>query len=156
MARPKITRLVNSTPQVDYFKPRGLPLRGLDEVSLAVEELEAMRLVDVEGLSQTDAAEQMGVSRSTYARVLKAGRRKVTDALVNGKAMQIEGGVFELVHRRFNCGSCGKQWREGFGNGRPKACPGCGDQDFTRVDDDKSAQVGKIEHAGEGAPDVLD
>ena len=140
MARPKITRKVSTPPVVDYFKPRGIPLRELEEVLLAVEELEALRLADLEGLNQVDAADNMGVSRATFARILRGARGKVADALVCGKAVLIEGGEFELVSRKFFCRSCKKTWTESFGTGRPKACPACARANITRSDNGNRTQ----------------
>ena len=77
-----------------YFKPRGVPLMALEEVTLAFEELEALRLAHQEGLYQQDAAERMGISRATFGRVLDAAHRKVTQALVGGLALRIEGGSY--------------------------------------------------------------
>ena len=79
-----------------YFKPRGVPLMDLAEVTLAFEELEALRLAHQEGLYQQDAAERMGVSRATFGRVLDAAHRKVTEALVGGLALRIEGGTYSV------------------------------------------------------------
>ena len=79
-------------PGVAYFKPRGVPLRVLDEVVLGLDEVEALRLADFEGLSHEETGERMQVSRQTVGRILEAGRRKVADALVHGKALRIEGG----------------------------------------------------------------
>jgi predicted DNA-binding protein (UPF0251 family) len=86
-------------PAVTYYKPRGVPLRTLEQVGLTVDELEAIRLADLEGLYQEAAAEKMNVSRQTFGRILEAAHRKVADALVNGKALSIEGGPIEIVGR---------------------------------------------------------
>ncbi len=83
-------------PSVNYFKPRGIPLVDLEEASLAVEELEAIRLCDLEGLSISDAAEKMGVSRHTLGRVLGNARHTVAEALCMGQALRIEGGVYAV------------------------------------------------------------
>jgi predicted DNA-binding protein (UPF0251 family) len=83
-------------PGVTYFKPAGIPLRSLEEVRLSVEEVEAVRLKDVEGLEQEQGAEKMNVSRPTFQRVLASARQKIADALLNGKAIRIEGGNFEI------------------------------------------------------------
>jgi predicted DNA-binding protein (UPF0251 family) len=74
-----------------------VPLRALEQVGLTVDELEAIRLADLEGLYQEAAAEQMNVSRQTFGRILEAAHRKVADALVNGKALSIEGGPIEVA-----------------------------------------------------------
>jgi len=84
-------------PGVNYFKPRAVPMSVLEEVTLSVEELEALRLAHLEGLYQQDAAERMGVSRATFGRVLDAAHRTVTRALVEGCALRIEGGSFRLI-----------------------------------------------------------
>lgn len=75
-----------------FFKPQGVPLSMLEEVVLTDDELEAVRLADVEGLYQEQAAEQMAVSRQTFGRILESAHTKIGDALVNGKALCIEGG----------------------------------------------------------------
>jgi predicted DNA-binding protein (UPF0251 family) len=84
-------------PEATYFKPAGVPLRLLDEVILSVEEAEAIRLKDLEGLAQAPSAEKMNISRPTFQRVLASARRKIADALLNGKAVRIEGGNFEVA-----------------------------------------------------------
>ena len=89
-----ISRRVFFEPNVTYFKPAGIPLAGLGEVILSVEELEALRLKDVDGLSQSKAAEKMGISQPTFFRVLSTARKKVADGVVNGKAIRIEGGNY--------------------------------------------------------------
>ena len=97
MPRPRQCRRVGQLPQATYYKPRGVPLRTLEQVGLTVDELEAIRLADLEGLYQEAAAEQMNVSRQTFGRILEAAHRKVADALVNGKALSIEGGPIEVA-----------------------------------------------------------
>ncbi len=92
--RPRCLRNVSEIPGVNYFKPRGIPLRNLETVILTVEELEAIRLVDWTGLEHEEAAEKMNVSRKTLWRDLKSARKKVSDALINGKAIEIKGGNF--------------------------------------------------------------
>lgn len=92
MVRPTIKRRIREIPNVRYFKPPGIPLRELAEVVIAEDFLEAIRLVDFEGLYQDAAAEKMGVSRPTISRILALGRKAIADALVNGKAIRIESG----------------------------------------------------------------
>jgi uncharacterized protein len=92
--RPKCPRRVEQTPDVTYFKPRGVPLSDLEVVSLTVEELEALRLVDIEGLRQEDAAARVGISRRAFWEDLKAARMKVALALSTGKAIEIKGGNY--------------------------------------------------------------
>lgn len=90
MARPLKQRCINCVPAAGYFKPVGVPLRELTEVVLSIDELEAMRLTDLEGLYQSDAADRMGVSRQTIGNTLSSAHRKLADALINGKALRIE------------------------------------------------------------------
>ncbi len=90
MSRPKKCRCVCCKLESDYFKPRGIPLSGLDEVNLEIDELEALRLADYEGLYQQEAAKRMNVSRATFGRIVEAAHRKVADAILHGKALKIE------------------------------------------------------------------
>jgi len=92
MARPHCCRRIGFLPEVRYFKPVGVRLRGLEEVILTLDELEALRLADLEGCYQEEAAGRMGISRPTFSRIVENARRKVADALVNGKALRMEGG----------------------------------------------------------------
>lgn len=91
--------MVGCHPKNNYYKPRGVPLAFLEDVVLAVDEYEGMRLADLEGLYQEDAAAKMGVSRQTFGRIIESAHRKVADALVNGKALRIEGGDFALPEK---------------------------------------------------------
>jgi len=92
--RPKSPRRVECSPEVLYFKPRGVPLSELETVALAVEELEALRLVDLEGLLQEEAAFRMGISRRAFWDDLQSAREKVALALTTGKAIEISGGSY--------------------------------------------------------------
>jgi len=115
-------------PQVTHFKPVGVPARLLERVALSVEELEAIRLKDMKGLQQEECAERMRISRPTFHRVLESARQKVADALINGKAVRIEGGNFALASQRFRCRQDGHEWRvpfEAVASGLPLACPRC-------------------------------
>jgi len=127
MGRLPKWRRVAFMPSVTYFKPAGIPARGLEEVCLSVEEAEAIRLKDAEGLEQEACAERMCISRPTFHRVLGAARQKVADALLNGKAIRIEGGNFEMAVRRFRCIN-GHEWDvpfESMTTVPPTFCPVC-------------------------------
>ena len=100
MPRPPKCRRVAFLPNATYLKPAGIPLRLLDEVRLSVEEAEAIRLKDLEGLEQEQGAERMNISRPTFQRVLASARQKIADALLNGKAIRIEGGNFEIASQK--------------------------------------------------------
>ena len=142
MSRPIKCRRVSEMPLATYFKPAGIPLRLLEEVTLAVEEAEAIRLKDLLGLEQQEAAEKMAISRPTFHRILRSAHHKVATALVNGQALRIEGGNFAMPSQLFRCEPHGHEWlvpfeaavREGF-----IACPTC-----------KSTQVLPIPPRGPG------
>lgn len=83
-------------PGTTYFKPAGIPMRMLEDVHLTVDEVEALRLKEIEELDQETGAERMGISRPTFQRILASARKKMADAVLNGKAIKIEGGIFEI------------------------------------------------------------
>ena len=89
MARPKRRKRIKFDPEVTYFKPRGVPMRDLEEVSLTEEEMEAIRLKNTKDLTQTEAAERMNTSQSTFQRILSSSHKKIAKALVEGKAIKI-------------------------------------------------------------------
>ena len=89
MPRPKLNRCINFDPKVTYFKPQGVPMRHLDIVELSMEEIEALRLKNVEQLDQGECASKMNTSQSTFQRILSSAYSKVTRALVDGKAIKI-------------------------------------------------------------------
>lgn len=93
MPRPCRRRRIRCNPDTNYFKPRGIPLNMLEEVNLALDELEAVRLADLEGLYQEDAAKKMNISRQTFGNIINSAHKKIADALLNAKALKIEGGT---------------------------------------------------------------
>jgi len=97
MARPCRCRRIRCKPDTDYFKPRGIPLDVLEEIKLTLDELEAVRLADLAGLYQEDAAKKMNISRQTFGNIIKSARKKIADAILNAKALRIEGGIVERV-----------------------------------------------------------
>jgi len=96
MPRPFKCRRLGFKPGITYFKPAGIPMRFLQEIRLSLDEVEALRLKELEGLNQLQAATQMNVSRPTFQRILASARRKTADALLNGRAMRLEGGNWIL------------------------------------------------------------
>lgn len=119
---------VEFLPPATYYKPAGVPLRELEEVSISVEEFEALRLKDLEGLEQVQCAERMGVARTTFQRILYAARTKIAEALVEGKAIRIEGGRYVLLpERKYRCVECGYEFEKPRdGHNGIVVCPGCG------------------------------
>ena len=92
MVRPRLCRRIKFNPEVNYFEPQGIPVRCLEVVQMSLEEMEALRLKNLEGLEQTQAAQKMNTSQSTFARILASAHQKIADALINGKAIRIEQG----------------------------------------------------------------
>ena len=138
MARPKNCRRVGFMPGINYFKPRGIPLSMLEEVILTVDEFEAIRLADLDGLYQEKAAEKMKVSRQTFGRIIASAHKKVAEALVQGKALKIEGGEFEMAStRKFRCSDCQHSWELPYGTGRPEGCPSCRSGNIHRAEKDR-------------------
>ena len=97
MPRPCRCMRIRCNPDTNYFKPRGIPLNSLEEINLALDELEAVRLADLEGLYQEDAAKKMNISRQTFGNIIKSAHKKIADALLNAKALKIEGGKVQKV-----------------------------------------------------------
>ena len=148
MTRPRIIRCVNFEPEVTYFKPQGVPLSSLEEIDLTIDELEATRLKNYKGLEQTECAKRMKISQSTFQRILTSANKKIADALVNGKAIKIEGGVIKMNEkkpalnsnqevRKFKCEECKNEWEEPFGTGKrgiEMSCPKCEGKLVHRID----------------------
>jgi predicted DNA-binding protein (UPF0251 family) len=96
MPRPKQCRRVGGGPDKNYFKPRGIPASLLEEVVLTLDEFEAIRLADLEGMYQEDGAKKMNISRQTFGRIIDSAHRKIADVLLNAKALKIEGGEVDI------------------------------------------------------------
>jgi predicted DNA-binding protein (UPF0251 family) len=135
MSRPFKCRRVCFLPGITYFKPAGIPLRMLTENQLTVEEMEAIRIRDLEHLEQEECAQKMDISRPTFQRVLTSARRKIADSLVAGKALRIEGGNFELAFSRFRCLN-GHVWDMPLAKtagSASESCPVCHTPDFNSI-----------------------
>ena len=96
MPRPRRCRRISFLPNVNYFKPSGIQLVDLEENQIKMEELEAIRLKDLLGMPQEECSERMNISQPTFHRLIISARRKITDSIVNGKAIKIEGGNYEV------------------------------------------------------------
>jgi predicted DNA-binding protein (UPF0251 family) len=138
MPRPQNCRRIAFLPDVTVFKPAGIPGRTLPGIVLSLDELEAIRLADLEGLYQEEAASRMEVSRQTFGNIISSAHAKLADCIVNGKMLRIEGGsVMVLQQRRFECSECGHAWNAPHGTGRPQRCPSCSSANFHRAADDR-------------------
>ena len=134
MARPVKWRRIEHLPAVSRFSPDNMQATGAETI-LNLEELEAIRLKDLEGLEQNECADRMAVSRPTFQRILLSARAKVADSLVNGKAIHITGGHFTQNLCRLQCLSCGHEWTDrceslDAGTADTCACPNCGGADI--------------------------
>lgn len=97
MPRPCRCRKVRFRPQITCFKPLGIPMVDLEETVLTIDEFEAIRLKDLEGLEQEECAKMMGISQPTFHRLITLARKKLACAIVNGKTIRIEGGNFRII-----------------------------------------------------------
>ena len=127
MARPQCCRRISHLPHCALFRPAGVAASDLDEVALSLDELEALRLADLEGMYHEQGAERMNVSRQTFGRTLEQARRKVAQALVEGRALRIQGGTIAMARApRFGCAKCRGQGSATRICRRSGSCPGCG------------------------------
>ena len=113
MARPRKYRRINCNPAAYYFKPRGVPIHSLEEITIDHDELEALRLADILKKSQEEAAEKMKISRATFGRIVSKARQKTAEGILNGKAIRIneERETHSVVDRSGFCKSCGRRRR---------------------------------------------
>jgi predicted DNA-binding protein (UPF0251 family) len=128
MPRPVKWRRVGLLPEERYFTPEGKAKCALEEVVLKVEELEAMRLKDIEDLNQEQCAEKMNISRQTFQLIIDRARSKTARALVEGKAIRIRGGNYTVNICRYSCAECGNEFNEPFEKEKI-LCPRCTSED---------------------------
>ena len=141
MPRPPCCRRVAGLPPCSMFKPAGIPASSLEQITLGLDEMEAIRLADLLGLYQEDAAKQMNVSRQTFGRIIDAAHKKVAEVLTQGKVLCITGGIVEMARKRvFRCRACKARWELPCGTGRPQKCPECKQDDIFRVPCEKDPQ----------------
>jgi predicted DNA-binding protein (UPF0251 family) len=106
-------------------------MTDLEQVDVSLDELEALRLADQQGLYHEQAAGQMMVSRQTFGRILESARRKVADALLSGKVLRVDQGAVDAPRtQRFECSGCRHSWRARYGKPRPSHCPSCRSEDI--------------------------
>lgn len=140
MPRPRIRRRIRFMPDVTYFKPAGVPMANLNETILTIDEYEAIRLVDLEEVSQSKAGKKMKISQPTLSRLLKSARKKISGAIINGNAIRIQGGNYKMAQpqgrglgmgrgRGLGLGSGGRMGGAGIGPGGICKCPECGYQE---------------------------
>lgn len=151
MPRPKCQRRIGHHPAAYYFKPQGIPMTALAEVGLAPDEIEAVRLADLERLYHEAAAERMAISRATFGRILDSAHHKIAGALVHGRALRLEGREAYMPQTRvFICDACGHRWELPFGTGRPAACPQCHSNQIERSSEGNGHGRHGRDHMGGG------
>ncbi len=132
MPRPMKCRIITEMPNYLAFKPVGTPMEVLQKVVLTLDEFEALRLADFEELYQEDAAEKMNVSRQTFGNIIKSARKKISEALITGKAICIEGGDVTILNKP--CPRCKKN---------RKSCPKYEDKnDENNLSDEDVVELG--------------
>ncbi|KUL20261.1 DUF134 domain-containing protein [Chlorobium limicola] len=134
MTRPVKCRKVSCEAPYRVFRPAGSSADAFEEVVLSFDELEAIRLADVEGLYQEEAARQMNVSRQTFGNILASARHKVGEMLIYGRQLTVTGGNIMVTseERVFRCAACGHEWSLAHGLPRPDVCPSCANENIHR------------------------
>ncbi len=124
MPRPKKERIVQTPPFFTVFKPAGIESKLLSQTHLTLDEYEAFRLADFIGLSHNEAAEEMEISRSTFTRLIERARKKVSDFIIKGTLLTIEGGNIHFRNNLIKCLDCGHMFKIEMGKSLKK-CPQC-------------------------------
>lgn len=133
--RPKQKRLIKFFPEITYFKPAGVPVRELNIETLSLDEVEAIRLADLEGLTQEQGAAKMKINRITFLRIIDSARNKIAKALIYGKAIKLKGGEI-IMPNLDGTGPRGQGQMIGRGRGKGQGlggteecvCPKCGEK----------------------------
>lgn len=125
MSRPEKNRIVKCPPAYNEFKPPGVPRHTLKQVILSLAEYEAIRLADYKGLDQVDAAKDMEISRPTFTRLINKARIKLSEVIIEGKALLIEGGNIHFKNNLIVCNDCNAVFRINI-NTDPLECASCG------------------------------
>ncbi|MCY6372238.1 DUF134 domain-containing protein [Clostridium ganghwense] len=138
MPRPPKFRRVMYLPRFRNFGPLELDSNDKDIIYMNIEEVESIRLMDLEGLDQIQCAEVMGIARSTFQRIYSSAKQKVADSLINGKRLKIEGGNYTLNKCKITCENCGHEWEESTDNlnNITVICPSCGSKVNSSCDND--------------------
>jgi uncharacterized protein len=106
MARPHKSRRISNPPKMKGFKPFGMPMCRIEPVILKFEEYESIRLVNYEKMPQDEAAQKMDVSRPTFTRIYNSALKQIALSFVEGKAIVIEGGNYQLDNEWYRCKKC--------------------------------------------------
>jgi hypothetical protein len=137
--RPKRKRFISFSPEITYFKPAGIPLRNLEEEILTLDEVEAIRLADLDNLNQEEAAQKMRISRITFLRIIHLAHEKIAKSLIYGKAIRMEGGDYIMPNfdgtgprgqgpMTGGRAGLGRDQGRGLGGTEECVCPKCGEK----------------------------
>ena len=132
MARKQKNRIVKQPPLYGDFKPTGIAARYLPEIELTLDEYEALRLSDYEGMSQEEASLEMSISRPTFTRLIEKARRKIVDFIINGKKLKIIGGNIHFRNNIFKCFDCEQMFVLEIDKTVSK-CPACNSNNITNL-----------------------
>jgi predicted DNA-binding protein (UPF0251 family) len=126
MARPEKKRDVHEPPRYSRFKPVGVRGSDIEQVMLTLDEYEAIRLADFDGLEHSEAAERMGISRPTFTRLVAKARHKIAIFIIEGRSLVIEGGAVHFSQNLLRCFDCGATYSAAFAGNEAAECPECG------------------------------
>lgn len=151
MPRRRCCGLIEEEPLCPRFGPH--PQTNSSEIVLTYEELEAVKLMDFNGLDQLASATSMGLSRTTFQRILHSARHKIASALVEGKMILIQGGEYKVKNRVFQCVDCAHTWEEapctaGGRHGYEIACPKCNSMKKFKLENGVKHSCGGGHHEG--------
>jgi predicted DNA-binding protein (UPF0251 family) len=132
MRNTRKCRMVLNPPNHRVFKPTGIPGHQLEMITLSIDEYEAIRLADYEGLDQLEASERMGISRPTFTRLIEKARKNLASFIIERKALTIEGGNVHFKQDIAECSKCGTRLRVEFENRKPE-CPKCGSDELISI-----------------------
>jgi len=125
MPRPVKYRKIENLPQYTYFVPMGRRKCEIEDITIKVEELEAIRLKDIEDLNQEECAKKMHISRQTFQNIIDNARKKIATAIIEGKAINISGGNYTMNICQFKCLVCNNIYEIKYEEDR-NTCPICG------------------------------
>lgn len=132
MPRTEKNRVVHMPPLFSEFKPIGVPVQELNEANLTLDEFEAFRLADYMGLSHAEGADEMGISRSTFTRLIEKSRKKIADFIIEGRVLLIEGGNIHFRNNIIRCQQCGHMFKTSISKDVNK-CPSCNSTDLLNL-----------------------
>ena len=154
MPRPHKCRCIFSEPNISVFKPKGVPAYELEAIELRLDELEAIRLADLEGLYQEEAAKMMNISRATFGRIVDEAHHKIASALLNGKMIIFKGGNIKMSDKRtFVCADCEHRFQVPYGTQRPQECPSCHSHNIHRAPEERGGRRWGRQGFGRGQSD---